>query len=239
MWQQQIRLTHGVAQAVVDTYGAWLRELAVDGVSVLHPATILGSKPDGSPVIRGGSHVCMPNFGPDINSVLPQHGYGRAVPWDILERNESLVKLCSPRGSGLYQNLYATLEYQMTKNGIAITLECFNEGNIDVPLSPGLHPYFQVADTNEQLSIDDTVFALDTLIDAQIFVPRKERIQISQTLRAAMHVHGFSEYVLWTDNPSTYVCIEPTDAGFAFSKKNPPLLKAGQKKMWHAIISSF
>ena len=184
------------------------------GGDILFPLTTINGK------LRGGSHVCLPQFGPDAASgELPQHGYGRDVEWSIDRESAHAVELVMNGGPSEYADLQAALRYTIEHDAVgqewfAMELRVQNGGTAPLRVSPGFHPYFATGGhdvwlNGEKLDVDhlgDAVFLHDythhelTIGDRTIVVESR----------------NLPTWAVWTDNPEQYICLEPTAAGNSF-----------------------
>ena len=95
-----IELYNGDAKAIISTHGGYVTNLANDDGDILFPKRTLKA-PDGSEKVRGGCHVCLPNFGPGGDTGLAQHGFGRTSEWVVASKSEAAVEL-TLKGEGEY-----------------------------------------------------------------------------------------------------------------------------------------
>lgn len=182
-----VHLQQGEWMATVDPHGAWLTTLQRAGQDILFPQTEL-RQPDGGSKVRGGAHVCYPNFGPGGVSGLAQHGFGRTSDWTVMNSGPELVELLLVTTEAGYADVDTRLTYQLSVGGLIATLELHNTGTTPIPIAPGFHPYF----------------APDALGRA-----------------ITLSAENLSVFTIWTDQPSTYICVEPTMAGNAFIDMTP------------------
>jgi galactose mutarotase-like enzyme len=112
---------------------------------------------------RWGMPLMIPNFSrlnkgtlQEKGTKLPIHGFGRILPWEIIERDSThlVIQLTSSEAT------LKSYPYEFTFNvnisveeGILtyiLTME--NHSNENMPIAPGFHPYFTVAQS-EKLKI--------------------------------------------------------------------------------------
>jgi galactose mutarotase-like enzyme len=213
--------------AVVDTTGAWVTELTINGLPILFPKQEV-SLDDGRKKIRGGMHVCSPYFGlPEIAAEIgiPQHGYARNVEWDVDSRNDLAVSLSHDRNDANYSGLMHTIDYKIYRAGVSryddtfsamLTLIKPSGEPRDVPkrmdsivVAPGFHPYFA--------QLNDT-----TLAPGQVRPSTTARYMGNSSLQTIRTGYGLEVAILssempkvleWTDKPDEYVCVEPNVSG--------------------------
>lgn len=109
---------------------------------------------------RCGLPLMIPNFSRlqdgiflDKQTHLPMHGFGRDQLWQVLHQSEDAIALelkSSPETSAIYPyNFTFRVFYGLKTNGerrmffYRLTME--NHGQETMPVAPGWHPYFTVA----------------------------------------------------------------------------------------------
>jgi len=225
-----ITLKSGEAVAMISTAGAWLESYTVNGRPVIFPKQKL--EIDGKQKDRGGSHVCLPNFGPGGDSGQPQHGYGRTVEWNLVDKTDTTAVFGLERGVGHFQALGSRLRYQLRPDGFEVELSVTNEGNWPLPVSPGFHPYFTVTGAGD-ITINGQAYRPDQLGEAQYIRGERMDLEIGNTTYQ-LESGGLPVWALWSDRPDEYVCLEPTAAGASFETNHPPLLHPN-----HTLSSTF
>jgi galactose mutarotase-like enzyme len=234
----EIELWNGGSKAIVDPQGAWLTNLSDEYGDILYPKRTLTAE-DGSKKLRGGCHVCLPNFGPGGESDQPQHGFGRVSSWEVTDKTESSVLLTLARGDGVYQDLSALLTYQLEANAIVMTLELVNDGDGELRVAPGFHPYFSTLHDKEGVRINGENRRLDELSEVEFSTGARRLLETSQR-DFVIESRNLNTWALWTDTLAPYVCVEPTFRGFAFLEKIPSkdeLLSPGETRMFTATIT--
>lgn len=137
----EIILRNHSASMQINTLGAYVDNLVLHGREVLFPKTSVQVGTDTK--LRGGMHVCLPQFGPDSKNHLAQHGFGRTSTWQIRYQNESDVGLRLISTAKGYENVEWLLDYSLPNENEAVTtLTVCNYGDAPVRTSPGFHPYF-------------------------------------------------------------------------------------------------
>ena len=94
----EIILRNQSATMQVNTMGGYIDSLILKGWEVLFPKTSVQVGDDTK--LRGGMHVCLPQFGPDSKNHLAQHGFGRTSDWEIRHQNESAQKKAMNTSNG-------------------------------------------------------------------------------------------------------------------------------------------
>lgn len=142
----EIILRNHSASMQINTLGAYVDNLVLHGREVLFPKTNVQVGTDTK--LRGGMHVCLPQFGPDGKNHLAQHGFGRTSTWRIRYQNESDVGLRLISTAKGYENVEWLLDYSLPNENEAVaTLTVCNYGDAPVRTSPGFHPYFPAVGT--------------------------------------------------------------------------------------------
>lgn len=207
-------------QFSVDSEGAYLVDLYdAAGKPILFPRTAIDGKR------RGGAHVCFPYFGADAAGMLPQHGFGRDVEWDVVTTGDTEVAYSYMKrdDEGLYQGLSATITYiahpedNELYTGIVISNPFLRTG--PQPISPGFHPYFAVNPNDVRLN--------GTKIDLADFEPYKEypdtnmMVIESDGRTITISSNELKHMVVWSDAKGDYLCVEPTLSGHSFDSTRP------------------
>lgn len=208
----------------LDLHGAWIKRFDKDDKHVFFPFKEM--EINGSHKLRGGMHVCAPNFGPDeILNELAQHGYGRDEEWEIIEEAEDYIKL-NLSGKGSYKDVIFTLTYKLTENGLTTEFIAVNEGEETKLINPAFHPYFYTKDFN--IEIDDFEVIRDELPKPMTDINKNESIKTSEFAIDIIGEKGVGTYIIWTDFGDDYVCVEPSYNGMSFKDNDlePYQLKA-------------
>ena len=152
---EQIELRAGDQRAVVVEVGAGLREYHCDGRPLLHgygEGEICGAGRgqllmpwpnrigDGAYRFDGADHQLALN---EIGRRNAIHGLVRWLPWLVREREPNRVSLeqrLHPQ-PGYPFALRLTAGYELTADGLRVTLAAVNEGDGPCPFGAGAHPY--------------------------------------------------------------------------------------------------
>lgn len=225
-----------LAQFSVDSTGAYITELYDHGGNpVFFPRTRLGEK------TRGGSHVCLPYFNPDEAGVMPQHGFGREVEWDIQVEGDRIVECRYLEArERMFKGLQATIRYELSEqsDSLTTTLAIENNGPHPFMVSPGFHPYFAIDPDNTTLN-DGRV----QLSDFEPFrsYPDRTHMRLVTTGRTVtVESDSLMHMVAWSDARGGYLCIEPTRTGGGFNSQAPTVgdsLAPGQRSSYAYTVS--
>lgn len=231
-------------EVVINPVGAWVEAVHLNGREVLFTKRTLSI--DGKEKIRGGMHVCLPQFGPDEGSFsLPQHGFGRDVNWEVKEKSSEKVVMTFDGSKGEYgvdssypAGLVATLAYEITEDEEGATLgtllTVLNNGSDDIPIAPAFHPYFS-KDSEEQLGFS---LPVDINSPKDWVKPTSHEMNTSFVMsigarRIRITSKELKQYVLWSDLPNNYVCFEPTRLGADFdSDKGREIVQPREERMY-------
>jgi galactose mutarotase-like enzyme len=115
--------------------------------------------------VRGGIPVLFPNAGRlrddqlaigDQRYTLRQHGFARTLPWTIVDQSTSggarmVLELASTPATRAQFPFDFKISFTYTLAGgcLSIAQRYANCGDVEMPISPGLHPYFFVPDAQK------------------------------------------------------------------------------------------
>lgn len=232
-----IELWNGDTKAIIDTEGAWLTNLSDQSGDIFFPKRSLRSS-DGATKIRGGCHVCLPNFGPDAANIQPQHGFARTSQWVVARQSLSSATLTLSGVEGEYAPLVMELLYEVLPMGLRMELTVRNTGSIALRCAPGFHPYFSLARSENEVRIDDESCMLEDLDEVQ-FTEGQVHTLTTQARAFTLRTKGLPVLARWTDMLAPYICIEPTLAGFSFNQATPldiEMLLAGEHRRYELTV---
>lgn len=210
----------------IDLKGAYITDLSYKGKKVLFDRSQI--RLGDSMKIRGGMHVCAPNFSDDkILNELKSHGFGRNLTWKVLDCGEDFLDL-GLRGVGTYEKVDFEISYKLEEDGLRTRLLIKNKGTSPVPVAPAFHPYFRTS--FDELVISDLVIDKESL-PSSIFVDRENLSFKTKDFEIAiLACENVGVYTLWSDFLDDYICLEPTYNGksFADEDKTPFVLESGK-----------
>lgn len=200
--------------------------------------------------VRGGIPVLFPIAGrltddkyrhDGATYVMKQHGFARNMPWSIVaEGTDAGARL----GLGLESNAITRAQYPfdfrmaityvLSEGRLTLNVRVTNTGEQEMPLQPGLHPYFQLADRNKGAArvVTDATQAYDNrtgsmvtlrepidlagdVVDLHILDhwPRVVRLTRPQDRDVELSL-GVPDrlLVVWTERGRDFVCVEPWSA---------------------------
>lgn len=235
----EIELFDGRVKAIIDPEGAWLTNLSDEYGDVLFPKRTLRST-DGNAKVRGGCHVCLPNFGPGGDSTLVQHGFGRTMTWQIAESTSTSVTMVLAGGEGAYKALESRLDYAIDGNKVSMTLTVTNTGSDPLRIAPGFHPYFMAGRGESSAVITTEAVDFKELHDARFVASDQEQMLTVKNTDYVLTADNLPVWAQWTDELGSYVCVEPTVGGFTFLNTEPSdneLLGAGETRRFALQIT--
>lgn len=218
----EIELFDGRVKAIIDPKGAWVTNLSDEYGDVLFPKRTLEGA-DGGKKVRGGCHICLPNFGPGGDTDLPQHGFGRTALWEVVASTATSAELHLLKGEDKYETLHTEVTYEIDGNALLMTVSVTNNGLDTLRVAPGFHPYFMTARGEDRVVIDGENVQLDELYEVQFVTDARDHALVANKTKYALSADGLSTWAKWTDALGSYVCVEPTAGGFTFLDANPSI----------------
>jgi galactose mutarotase-like enzyme len=190
-------------------------------------------------VKRWGLPLMIPNFSrlkdgifKDKGTSLPMHGFGRLLPWTVTAQDSSSLTM-QLRSSDATRSSYP-YEFTFTSTVVAgeqtltYTLVMENRSDEDMPIAPGFHPYFSVAQQDKvRLIVDGLPEFKASAIDwntnppdnAYPF-PHQVTIQVPHTGALTIAelpqdgTYALKNMQVWSEPPGkpdhAFVCFEPS-----------------------------
>ncbi|WP_373741411.1 aldose epimerase [Neisseria sp.] len=198
----------------IDTRGAYIDTLRLAGRDVFFPKTMLPV--NGTPKLRGGMHVCLPQFGMDADGVFDNHGFGRTLDWAITAQSQDAVRLLLDRPAQAgYAHSQWQLDYSLPdENRFSAVLTVRNLGGAPIRTTPGFHPYFHAESSRFGFN-GETYDAADLGKAAFVDAGRETRAAFDGE-GIVFATDNLPVYALWSDRNGSYICAEPTAQGNAF-----------------------
>lgn len=233
-----IELWNGSTKALIDPVGGWLTNLSDDYGDILYPQRKLKNE-NGKKKLRGGCHVCLPNFGPGGNSGQSQHGFGREMIWEVQEQGSSSCQLRLKEGGAGYETLESRLRYTVNESTITMMLELRNNGEKDLRVAPAFHPYLALDRGEGQVTLNDNHYDVQDLASTEFFEGDGKMTLQLQKRTLTLESENLSTWALWSDQLGDYVCCEPTFDGYAFlhNSSENELLQPGKSAQFSMTIS--
>lgn len=187
---------------------------------------------------RGGAPVLFPMAGPKTEegpfSKLNQHGFARDLPWEILKNENGkfveILKSNDETTEDYPYNFELRMKSEINEGGdITLTQEVENTGTKEMPVSMGLHPYFNVPEEDKEnikfnfsggKDLEEKIqkwLVLDKQDkDYGAFMERidnpGEEIEMNIPGIGTIKMDISKEYEkvwIWTERGSKFICIEP------------------------------
>lgn len=222
----KIGLKNSVASLNINTNGAYIDNFEVKGVPIFFPKVMV--KIGDILKVRGGMHVCTPNFGLDKRlDTLPAHGFGRDLLWQAIEQQENFVKLALD-GKKDYENVSFMVEYRLEGTSLFLSLKIKNNSNEEKLIAPGFHPYFYA--DHRPIDINNRKISKEELPDSIYVDGKDQRFTTNGTTIDIIGIKNINKYVFWTDFKGDYICVEPTYNGNAFEDSNKNIYRLEAKE---------
>lgn len=197
--------------------------------------------------VRGGIPILFPNAGElPVNNIFPnlhRHGFARNMEWSFEQCdnyfNETLI-------SNEETKKFYPYDFKLTINGIieddtfvlSETIE--NTGDVDLPVSSGLHPYFYVKDDKKSDIIFNFLTGEYVKDNAEVWKNggtlsvdnTGENIEVDLVGANKIILEASKEYKkiwFWSLPDKDFVCIEPVMRDQGGIIDNPEIVKPGQK----------
>jgi len=190
-------------------------------------------------VKRWGLPLMIPNFSrlkdgifKDKNTTLPIHGFGRNLPWTVTEQDTARLSMQLNSSDATRPDYPYEFTFTATivagEGTLTYTLTMENRGDEGMPIAPGFHPYFSVAQQDKAKLVTDgppgfevSDFDWETHIPYNPYpFPQRVNIQIPHggilTIEE-LPVDGnyaLANMQVWSEPPTkpdaAFVCFEPT-----------------------------
>lgn len=190
-------------------------------------------------VKRWGMPLMIPNFSRLNNGIfhekgtrLPIHGFGRILPWTTIQEDSTnlVIQLSNSEAtSGSYPYEFTFKAHVSVEEGtLSYTLTMENHSNENMPIAPGFHPYFSVAQSAKKniraeglAGFEATAFDWIDHIPDNAY-PFHQQVSLQFPGRGTLIIAEFpqnDQYALknmqvWSEPPAKpdhdFVCFEPT-----------------------------
>ncbi len=207
-------------------------QFQVDAWEVLYRPAETGN------VKRWGLPLMIPNFSrlkdgifQEKGTTLPIHGFGRNLPWTVTEHTETSISIQltssdATRHDYPYEFTF-TATIAVSEGTLLYTLTMENRSDEIMPIAPGFHPYFTVAQEEKPHLVVETIpgFSVDNFQwdikppDNPFVFPHSVTIQVPQhgTLTIAElpdeGVYKLKNIQVWSEPAEKpdhdFVCFEP------------------------------
>jgi len=220
--------------------GGMVTRLAVGGAPVLYLDEATFAEPGKN--VRGGIPVLFPIAGkidpdrlPGASAPMKQHGFARNRPWRVVAAGPDRAVLGLDADAATraeYPHEFALrYTYTVGARGLKLEQRFENHGAAPMPIQPGLHPYFLVADKAGARVATDATTAWDNVAGARVALGPIDLTAAEVDLHLLDHharttrltrpgappvVLDWSDdqrvLVVWTLAGRDFVCVEPWSA---------------------------
>lgn len=190
-------------------------------------------------VKRWGLPLMIPNFSRLKDGVfrekgtsLPIHGFGRNLPWTVTQENETALTMqlsSSETTRAAYPYEFAFVaSIEAGEGTLTYTLTMQNRSDESMPIAPGFHPYFAVAQSKKSALAADgppgfvaqNFDWVATIPDNPYLFPHTVTVQFPD--QGALTIaerpqdghYGLRNMQVWSEPPGKpdheFVCFEPT-----------------------------
>ncbi len=155
-----------------DTKIGVIPELSLVSHFQVGPWEVLYRPAETGNVKRWGLPLMIPNFSrlkdgifKEKGTTLPIHGFGRSLPWTVVAQNDTSIniQLTSSDATRPYYpyDFVFTATIAAGDGALTYTLAMENRSNEVMPIAPGFHPYFTVAQEDKPRLVVDTLPGFD------------------------------------------------------------------------------
>jgi galactose mutarotase-like enzyme len=211
----------------------------------------------GKTIKRTGIPILFPQFS-EANG-MRKHGFGRDCTWKTSQINPQTIQMILTNkdlpGDAKKEYpypFYAVIEIEIRDSAeLHYTLKVTNTGTANLPISPGLHPYWAVPHQDKKLMSIDGIPEFDTkkvewdAIPPDIGYPYTgktvinlsgKKISIEDVTPSGPVIHHI---VVWSQTPKqddfNYVCVEPVTGYIHALDTHPIIVKP--KETWQMKIT--
>ena len=192
--------------------------------------------------IRGGVPILFPICGNNEKNIslfgrnysqLPQHGFARDIAWQFKLNEEKNCLNLSLKDNQLTQQYYPfsfeiKIDIMINLNSLIYQVEIFNYSSNQMPISFGLHPYFNISDFKNIKFQDYPLVCIDQKSNS-LQLTEEYLFNMHKGIDLLMYSSGplsFIDYsfgrkitlinpypfdinVIWSDPPRKMICLEP------------------------------
>ena len=144
-------IEHGNWSVCIDSHGAHVLGLFFKEKNVLHY--------NSTDMEHSGIPICMPNFGPLFNNIfehqgadfaITQHGFFRDYGYQLLNNSATSASYqlnSNPETRQRFPfDFCFIVTFSIDDSGLTAALSLTNKSNSSMPIAPGIHPYYAVAE---------------------------------------------------------------------------------------------
>jgi galactose mutarotase-like enzyme len=199
--------------------------------------------------VRGGIPIMFPNAGPLKEGgpypLLKQHGFARSSEWDIDRNGEGgelveKIEANEDTKKSFPYDFLLRMKIKAEEDGsISLIQEVTNREKVkDMPVSMGLHPYFQVPEENKKeilaslIGEDDAdkkfeewlnggTISIDNPGDLGLIIPGVGTIRMNVS-------EEYKKIWIWTQLNQDFICVEPVMRDVEGLTEDPELIEPGE-----------
>ena len=243
----ELLITFGDTSAGISLDGACLTRFSVGDEDLLFPDGML--EVEGRLKRRGGMPLLFPNAGPLLDGSpfpLPQHGFARDLPWELLRRSEDAATISLKRDADERYPFSLRLEVSIcvAPGRLDYGFSVVNESPSPLPMAPGLHPYFAVPyEFRSELITNAPGFDPSTYDWSEVLVlDRVDPLELTLpggTRLTAVSSSDLTTTVIWSEPGRDFLCIEPWAAAPGALTNPDACLHAlpGETKSFHYSLA--
>jgi galactose mutarotase-like enzyme len=218
---EEISILSGATQAkIAPKRGGLVTSLSSDNTEILYLDR--ETFDDITKNVRGGIPLLFPNAGPlkGILYNLPQHGFARRMPWNVIGQNPNSITLQllpnEETGENYPFDFELKLKVEVAKNKLTHSLTVNNTGDKPMPTAYGIHPYFEIPQEEKLRLITNIVSFKPKEInwieefDRPFINPGLIRVQMPRkeiTIESDPNIFKFTR--IWHQRGKNFICIEP------------------------------
>jgi galactose mutarotase-like enzyme len=217
----------------------------------------------GSSIRRSGVPILFPFANPLKDDILivsgrriGQHGFGRDFPWQVTEQTDTSITLVL-KSQDITQEMReaypfdfeAKIKLEVADNNLIYTLQITNHGKQQMPVAPGIHPYFPIKHEFKQNLIINNLQGFDSRdidwnkesngyfynFDDSVDIKFMDDRIISMQQAG---LKDFENLVVWSQSLANldhdFVCAEPFSRVTNAINDNPILIESGE--VWESSI---
>ncbi len=175
------------------------------------------------PTAEAGYRVHVPRG----NAIQDQHGLLREMDYKLESQTDTIAIYSKSyeRGSVIENSKYPerstarlliwpfafqfTKKFELQDDRLVITF--IVDGEVDMPFMIGYHPAFALYSERPEVKTTDSSIELTEVLEVgskALHVPDCQRLTLEDKVNIDIQVHGFNQFMLWTEVPNM-ICIEP------------------------------
>jgi galactose mutarotase-like enzyme len=242
----EITLTSENIHVGINSHGGYVSSWKIKNSSTGQFEDILYQ---GKTIKRSGIPILFPQFSKAKN--IRQHGFARDSLWRLIKKEKTSATMelssndVSPDAKQEYPYPFIThITVELKENSVQYTLSVTNPGKSDLPISPGLHPYWAVDHAQKKdVRIDGVPDFNSRTVDWETSPPD---IGYSYKEKTVVHLPNrnitieditpggpiITHLVVWSQTPAKddyhFVCVEPVCGYIGAFDAHPIMIASGR-----------